>query len=352
MIARTSGTVDKPKIVQISHAQLLQTVALHGNDENTFGLCFSSYSGVTSTYFTISAVINHEKRLITMSHFNVDVCFDLLEKFRITHFVTKTKNYRLLMDSSRYHTADLNSLKTLVLTGFDVSEEFREQILTRHSQARIVIGGGMSEIGGIIFLTDPNDPVAPGLCKLSDNTQLKILLDDGSFGGFDEPGEVLIRRPDNFLGYFNNEALTSKIIDSNGWFHTGDIGFFDETFHVTLIGRKSVIIRCKDCVLNPLELEKSIKKIPGVQDVYVVGVPSTKQIELPTALVVKDLESIVTTDMILESVKNLAASEQLLGGVYFVDGNVFIDAKKHRRGIMKAIAINLHAKDKVESKQL
>lgn len=352
IIARTSGAIDSPKLVQISHAQLLQTVALHGNDVNTFGLCFSSCSGVTSTFFTISAVVNHEKRLITKSQFSVDVCFDLLQKYRITHFVTKTRNFRLMMESHRYQGAELSSLKTLILTGFDVSRDLRDDIQQRLPQARIVIGGGMSEIAGIIYSSDRDDSATPALGKLSENTQLKILLDDGSLGSFDEPGEVLIKRPENFLGYFNNSAATAKAIDSEGWFHTGDIGFFDESFNVTLIGRKSDIVRCKDRVLNPSDFEIEIRRVPGVQEAFVVGVPQAKLIELPAAVIVKDPESIVTTEMILESVKHLKLFEQLLGGVYFVDKSTLNDAKQRRRSVMKAIAINLFAKDKVESKEL
>lgn len=336
--------------MQISHAQLLQTVALHGNNEDTFSLCFSSYSGVTSTFFTISAVINHEKRLITKSQFDVDICFDLLEKFRVTNFITKPNNFKLVMESPRYQTAEVDCLKTLILTGFDVSVMLREEIQKRFPLIQIIVCGLMTEIGGIIYVSDSNH--SDSSLELSENTQLKILLENGLFGDFEEPGEVLIKRPENFLGYFENDSATMEIIDKEGWFYTGDIGYFDETLKVTLIGRKSLIIRCQDKILNPLEIEENLKKIPGVEEAFVVGVPSAKFHEFPSALIVKDLESIVTTEMILESIKNVKTFDQLVGGINFVDKNILNDTKQHRREIMKSIAINLFAKEKIENKKL
>lgn len=341
---RTTGTTEEPKLAKVSHAQLLHPLTINGAGENIFGFSFSLYSWVTCTFLTVSAVVNQEKRLITSAPFGADIFFDSLEKYKFTHFITAPGHYRFLLESPRYVSADLSSVKRLAVGGWHVPEELRRIMKKKITNGSVVVGGGMTEIGGSLYQTDPDEIMSSAIGKPLPNTQVKILLDDGSFGGFNDIGEVLVKRPDRFLGYLGNDVETAAAIDANGFQHTGDVGFIDKTLNVTLIGRKAFIIRYKDHLFQPSELEDIIQNIPGVKDVCVVGVPNEKTKELPTAMVLKDDASGVTEAMIHESVKYLEDYKQLRGGIFFVDEIALTISGKVKRNVMKIIASELHIK--------
>lgn len=342
-ILRTTGTTEEPKTAKISHAQLLHPLTVFGNDPDIFGFSFSLYSWVTCSFLTVNAVIKHEKRLITSKTFDADVFFDLLEKYKFTHFLTAPGHYRILMQSPRYENADFSSLKRIGVGGWYVSEELRRTIQNKIPKGHVMVGGGMTEIGGALFEVYPNDAVSTAIGKPLTNTEMKVLMDDGSFGGFNDVGEVLVKRPDRFLGYINNDVETAKTIDADGWLYTGDVGYFDENFNVTLIGRKAFMIRCMQKILQPSELEDLIEKVPGVRDVCVVGVPVPSLGKVPTAMVLKDENSIVTDAMIHDAIRHLEDFKQLRGGIFFVDEIALTVSGKYKRNVMEEIAVKLHS---------
>lgn len=317
---------------------------MFNNDEHVVGFSFSIYSWITSTFLTISAVLNHEKRLITISPFNVEKFFHLLDKYKITHFVTAPGHFRLLMESPRYEKADFSSIKCLAVGGWHTPKTLRQIMKSKLVNARLRIGGGMTEIGGGLWATEDENVISSVTGRPIVNTEVKVLMDDGSLGGLNDVGELLVKRPDRFLGYVNNQEATNKTIDSEGWLHTGDVGFIDNNLYVNLIGRKAFIIRQMNKIIQPSELEDLIEKIDGVLTVCVVSVPDANKGELATAMVYKASESNVSEKMIHDAVKHLEDYKQLLGGVFFVDDIALTVSGKVKRNIMKEIAIGLYAK--------
>lgn len=87
-------------------------------------------------------------------------------------------------------------------------------------------------------------------------------------------GELCVKAPNVMLGYYKNPELTAEVIDSEGWFHTGDLGFMDDKGYITLTGRKKDMIVLKNGKKAfPEEIEMLINRIPGVLDSFVYGEP-------------------------------------------------------------------------------
>jgi len=88
-------------------------------------------------------------------------------------------------------------------------------------------------------------------------------------------GEILTRGPDCFAGY-TNAALTERVFDDDGWYHTGDIGVLDDDGFLTVTDRTSdVIIRGGENV-SAAEIEELIARLPGVAEVAVVAAPDAR----------------------------------------------------------------------------
>ncbi|MFN2517956.1 MAG: long-chain fatty acid--CoA ligase, partial [Jatrophihabitantaceae bacterium] len=87
-----------------------------------------------------------------------------------------------------------------------------------------------------------------------------------------DDGELLVRSPLVFMGYWNNEAATRETIDSDGWFHTGDIGEIDEDGFVRITGRKKeLIVTAGGKNVAPAVLEDRVRANSLISQCLVVG---------------------------------------------------------------------------------
>jgi malonyl-CoA/methylmalonyl-CoA synthetase len=99
-------------------------------------------------------------------------------------------------------------------------------------------------------------------------------------------GEVLLRGPNVFGGYWANPAATAEAFDPGGWFRTGDLGSFDERGYLRIEGRSKELIITGGYNVHPREVEELLLEHPGVAEAAVVGVPSEEWGEQVAAFVV------------------------------------------------------------------
>ena len=103
-------------------------------------------------------------------------------------------------------------------------------------------------------------------------------------------------------GYVGNEKATSSIIDSQGWLHSGDVGYYDEDGFFFITDRMKELIKYKGFQVSPTELEQIILTCDQVIDAAVVSVPDEMAGELPRAFVVKNPDSAITEAQIVQFV--------------------------------------------------
>lgn len=94
-----------------------------------------------------------------------------------------------------------------------------------------------------------------------------------------------------FLGYANKSDETRNAFDEQGWFKTGDLGYFTEDGEIFIVDRKKEMIKYLNYQVSPSELESHISKMDGVVAVCVVGIPDIISGDLATAVVVKHQKS-------------------------------------------------------------
>ncbi len=87
-------------------------------------------------------------------------------------------------------------------------------------------------------------------------------------------------------GYFGNPEATADCI-RDGWFHTGDLGYYDQEGNFYIADRLKELIKVKGLQVPPAELEDVLRTLPGVEDVAVVGVPHERFGEAPRAYIIK-----------------------------------------------------------------
>jgi len=104
--------------------------------------------------------------------------------------------------------------------------------------------------------------------------------------GRNQDGEIWIRGPQVMKGYLNNPEATANSIDSDGFFHTGDIGHIDERGEYFIVDRLKELIKYKGFQVPPAELEAILLSHPKVADAAVIGIPDEEAGEIPKGFVV------------------------------------------------------------------
>lgn len=110
-------------------------------------------------------------------------------------------------------------------------------------------------------------------------------------------------------------------MDAEGFFKTGDIGFFNDDHSLMVVDRIKDVFKYKGFHVNPSEIEKCIQALEGVQLVSVVGIPNEEAQNLTTAAVVKKagFEKLTEREIVEHVAKSLAFNKHLHGGVVFMD---------------------------------
>jgi 4-coumarate--CoA ligase len=158
--------------------------------------------------------------------------------------------------------------------------------------------------------------------KALPNMSLKVMASTNEVRTGQE-GEVWMRGPNVFKGYYQDPKTTAECI-TDGWFHSGDIGYLDADGNLFLTDRFKELIKYNGFQVAPAQLEGLLLGHPAVNDVAVVGVYSRERAtELPRAYVVPAKGHAHGPDLEREVCdwlhRKVAPHKRLRGGIRFVD---------------------------------
>ncbi|MEJ2529807.1 MAG: AMP-dependent synthetase/ligase, partial [Gammaproteobacteria bacterium] len=126
----------------------------------------------------------------------------------------------------------------------------------------ILQGYGLTESSPVISCNRPNDNVPESVGLVLDGVEVQIGDDD----------ELLARGPNIMLGYWNNQDANGRVLDADGWLHTGDKARIDEAGHIYITGRiKEIIVLSNGEKVSPADMEMAITMDPLIEQVMVVG---------------------------------------------------------------------------------
>jgi acyl-CoA synthetase (AMP-forming)/AMP-acid ligase II len=245
--------------------------------------------------------------LVTMPRFELGEFLDLLERYRVTRAYVVPPIALALAKDGEVERRDLSSLRHVLCgaapLGADVAEEVAERIGCSVTQ-----GCGMTEMSPVTHMVPPGStvkklgsigPPVPGTeCRLVDPQTGR-----DAYPG--EPGELWMRGPQVMQGYLGNRKATAKMIDAEGWLHSGDVAIVDEDGWFEIVDRVKELIKYKGFQVAPAELEAILITHPHVADCAVIGIPDDEAGELPKAFVVPagdDLEIDALTGFVAEQV--------------------------------------------------
>jgi acyl-CoA synthetase (AMP-forming)/AMP-acid ligase II len=319
-ILHSSGSTGHPKGVLLTHrnmvANVYQTSVVAPLGEGEKVLAVPPFHHAFGLIMTLNASLLQGATLVTMPRFEPEAFLKAIEDHRITRLYIVPTIAVLLARSPLVDGYDLSSLRSIVSGGAALDPEIA---LLCHERLGFHIGQGYGLTEGLVsFMQLPGSVPNGSVGRNSPNVECKVVdVTTGEELDRHQDGEILVRGPHVMRGYLGAEEATRKVLEPDGFLHTGDLGHVDEDGDLFIVDRIKELIKYKGQQVSPVELEAVLMTHPKVADAAVVGVPDEEATELPKAFVV--VNGPTTAEEIMAFVAERVAPYKKIRRVAFVD---------------------------------
>ncbi|MCC6001247.1 MAG: long-chain-fatty-acid--CoA ligase [Pararhodobacter sp.] len=199
-----------------------------------------------------------------------------------------------------FDTRDLSSLQAGYYGASIMPTAVIEELAQRLPNMRLYNFYGQTEMAPLATILLPEEQ----LSKLGSagrpalNVETRVVDDEDNPVPVGEVGEIVHRSPHLITEYYNDPEKTADAF-RNGWFHSGDLGRFDEDGYLYVVDRKKDMIKTGGENVASREVEEAIFRHPDVAEVAVFGVPHPKWIEAVTAVVVPRAGASLSADAVM-----------------------------------------------------
>lgn len=217
----------------------------------------------------------------------------------------------LTLKSDRLPQADLSKVRAIIYSGSKLARSSALEIAKYLLNGKVVQIYGLSEMAGSVSvgLVTSENTENNSVGRLQSNIEAKIIDDDGNQLGENECGEICLKPAFAFLGYFSNEEATASSMDEDGFFKTGDSGYFDSTGELYLVDRIKDMMKYCASQISPSEIESLLIQHEDIKAVCVVGIPDSVAGDLPAAAIIrKDDETTISQS----EIEQMVAGEKII----------------------------------------
>jgi long-chain acyl-CoA synthetase len=221
-----------------------------------------------------------------------------LSKYQVNSFPAVNTLYNGLLNTPGFDKLDFSKLKTSFGGGMATQKPVAERWLAVTGCA-LSEGYGLSETSPTLTCNPADADEFSGSIGLPvPSTDLSIRDDDGNEVPLGQPGEICAKGPQVMAGYWNRPEETAKVMTSDGYFRTGDIGVMSPDGFTKIVDRKKDMILVSGFNVYPNEIEEVIASHPGVLECAVIGVADAKSGEAVKAFIVRKDPGLTAEDVI------------------------------------------------------
>ena len=289
LILYTSGTTGRPKGAVLTHGNItwntINQLAHVDVLSTDVALCVAPLFHVTGLGQVSMPTLLKGGTVVVVPKFDAGAFLALIERRRATSFSAVPTMLQMLCDHPDWGSADLSSLRYVIYGGSPITERVAKAWLSRG----VVLqqGYGMTEAAPGVFMGLPEGAVSRPVSAGVPHFFTDVLLEatDGVRSPGPGQGELLVRGPHVFAGYWRRPEETAGARTDDGWYRSGDVVRIDED------GWAYVVDRVKDVIISggeniyPAEVEAVITELPGVVAAAVVSLPDERWGEVGCAYV-------------------------------------------------------------------
>lgn len=294
LLAYTSGTTAAPKGVPISHGALMNWFAAAASEPSVdwksddIGLMVMPNFHLAGTLVSLPALCAGAS-LAILPAFDPAAFVAAVAAIRPTVSCLVPTAMQMLLDYASTNPADFSSLRRLLYAGSPIGQHTLKKAIDVFGCDLVQFYGTTETFIITLLRPDQHRLQDPGLLKSCGKpmpgVELRLVDPAGRNVASGETGEILVRSPWMFSGYFNKPDATAAAI-SDGWYRTGDAGMRDDDGNLCLVDRiKDMIVSGGENIYSA-EVERALAAHPDVQSVAVIGAPDDRWGERVVAFVV------------------------------------------------------------------
>ena len=319
----TSGTAGSPRAAMLSHANLLANLE-QGRSANVQIDETDVVYGVLPLFhiFGLNVVLGlsliRGATVVLVQRFDPSTALDTIRERGITVVPGAPP---LWLAFSHFDEAPADSFATvkLALTGAARMPEEAMRRLEERFGLQVCEGYGLTEASPVVT-SSAGMPVKYGsVGKVLDGIEVRLVDESGDDVVQGDSGEIWVRGPNVFRGYYDDAEQTARVLSADGWLRTGDIGTVDDDGYLYLVDRAKDLIIVSGFNVFPAEVEEVLAEHPGVAEVGVVGVPHPHHGEAVKAFVVPKPGIHLDEDQLIEWCSDHLARYKCPSKVLFVE---------------------------------
>ncbi|WP_455464999.1 long-chain-fatty-acid--CoA ligase [Candidatus Hodarchaeum mangrovi] len=235
---------------------------------------------------------------------NFTELLELIDKYKPNFFPFVPTGYIALLNHPKIHNYDLKSIDFCLSAAAPLSVEVMRKF-EEISGTTILEGWGLTETSPIASANTPIKRKIGSVGIPIPDTEVAIFdpEDKEKRLSFDQIGELGIKGPQIMKGYWNKKEETENVMNSQGFFLTGDIGRIDKEGFIYIEDRKKDMIIASGYKIFPREIEEYFFQHPSVENCAVIGIPDEYRGEKPSCFVVLKENSTITEEELMEYAK-------------------------------------------------
>lgn len=345
----TSGTTGFPKGVMLSHHNILNNGYSVGQcmkytQKDKLLVCVPLFHCFGSV-LAVCAIVSHGATMVFTEDFDPLMVLAAVQKEKCTALYGVPTMFIAELNHPMFDLFDLTSLRTGIMAGALCPIETMNQVMTKMHIKDIIIVYGLTESSPGMTATRTHNSAETRSTTVGfelPNVEVKIVdPNTGKICGPDEQGEICCKGYNVMKGYYKKPAETGKAIDSEGWLHSGDLAVKTEDGFYKITGRiKDMIIRGGENIY-PREIENYLYRLPQIETVEVVGVPSPKYGEEMAAFIRKKAGHSLKEEDVLDYCRGNISRFKIPKYIFFVDEFPMTASGKIQKFKLSELAVTL-----------
>lgn len=328
LMVYTSGSTGRPKGAMLTYGNaLFKTAASYQGNRTKLEdiiLVTNPVFHIAGMVMGVNTPVYGANQTVLLTRYEPEAVITAIEKYQCTNWYSIVPMNIAILHYSGIENRNLSSLKTNPTTSFGVAlTEEISQAWKKLTKECILYEAsyGLSETHTCDTFM-PWNKIRYNNCGIPTyDTDVRIIdPDTGKELGVGQQGEIVIKNPGVFKGYWNNAEGTRKTL-RDGWVFTGDMGMIDEEGYLYFNGRLKEMIKCSGYSVFPEDVEVLLLKHPAVAQNAVIGVPDPARGESVKAFIVlkEEYKGKVTPDEIIQWSKEHMAAYKYPRHVEFRD---------------------------------
>jgi long-chain acyl-CoA synthetase len=312
VLAYTAGTTARPKGAMLTHGnlaanldQIAQVPALR-QDPSDVVLGALPLFHIFGLNAVLGVALREGAAVLLVERFDPASTLDLVAAERVTVLPGAPPMFAAWLRAAEGREVDLSSVRLAVSGAAPLPASLLEAFRDRFG-ITIWEGYGLTETAPAVTSNALGEEARPGsIGRILPGVEVRLVDEDGDEVEDGDPGEIVVRGPNVFRGYWRRPEETEAAF-RDGWFRTGDVAYRDDEGYLHIVDRRKDVVIVSGFNVFPAEVEEAIGRHPKVAECAAIGIPDERTGEAVKAIVVPRPGEELTEEEIRDHCRDLLA---------------------------------------------